>query len=173
MQLEMQQLFKLLFWALLASACSTSKKDLRSQGGYPNPPYQKVFKADYNKVWKAMQLVLLHYPIRISNRDSGVLETDFIKIDKGWSSPTELSPKPGGGNYIIRARAVRGTSMTYQPTSTVRVKIEKIVKARKDFFSKAKKIETDGLEELSLLYRISRELKIERALDRLHTKETN
>ena len=42
-------------------------------------PRDQVFPASFEEVWKAVNLVLQPYPLRISNMDQGILETDTVR----------------------------------------------------------------------------------------------
>lgn len=172
MRQETQRVFNLILLCFFLGACTTSKLNKRKEAGYPSPPYQKVFKADFAKVWRATQFSLGEYPIRVSSENTGLIETDFIRSDSGWQSPGSKPIPPGGQRYSLRVQLVKGQSLMEQPVETVRVSIVKKIKVHKDFFSKARNIESNGLEELDILYRIGRELKVSSALDRLHKRKS-
>jgi hypothetical protein len=61
---------------------------------------------------------------------------------------------------------VRG--QTLDGVASTEVSIEKRISLEKNFFAEGKRLPSDGLEEEGLLYRIDRELTIERALDKAY-----
>ena len=121
---------------------------------------QKVFYYNYDLVWRAAQLSL-RYPMSINNMDNGVLETEYISLVDGFISPIEESPKTSGVRYKINLILARGK---VEGRDSVRVTVNKYIEKKSDFFSETSQLESDGLEENVILYRIERELIIEEAL---------
>jgi hypothetical protein len=151
----------LLALGLVASACMSPPKPKKSP-----PPQRMVFTYKYDRVWRAAQLALAKYPIRVNDMDSGVLETDYIRGEMAWVSPPKTRKPPGGYRYKISVRMVKGWhKKTMAPI--VKVTVLKQAEYQKNFFSAFEKTLSDGLEEKSLLYRMGRELKIEKALSKV------
>jgi len=136
---------------ILVSACSTTSREPTPSIG----PLSQSFHENYDLVWKSVQLALVAYPIRINDPDTGIIETEAIRGNKIWSPPGESEPPTGGAKYKINIRILKG--------ETPKVIVSKNIELRRDFFSDPERVPSDGLEELSILYRIQRELKIERA----------
>ncbi len=132
-------------------------------------PQEQIFEFDYDKVWRAAQLALARYPIKINNMDSGHLETDYIKRDRIWYPPYARRKPANGERHQITVRMVRGVSETNK--EAVKVIVSKRIDILPDFFSEPKPLKTDGMEEKTILYRIDRELKVERALIKANEKE--
>ncbi len=101
---------------------------------------------------------MAEYPIKVSNQDSGIMETEFIKNDQGWRRPGQSRSPPGGRKYKINIRVFKS-----KDSKDTRVVVAKYAEMKKNFFSDVKTLPTDGLEELSIMYRVERELKIESA----------
>ncbi|MCB0362431.1 MAG: hypothetical protein KDD35_06905 [Bdellovibrionales bacterium] len=123
-------------------------------------PREQVYYAEFDQVWRATQIALSKYPIKINNLDLGILETDTVKGYKAWMPPHKSSAS-GGLSYNINVRVVKG-GVENRPA--VRVTIIKEIELKRDFFAEVQRLPSDGLEERSLLYRIGRELQIDRAL---------
>lgn len=156
MSLKRVFLLYVLTGALSACALFEDRKGPQSFIG----PREEVFFAGFDEVWRATNIVLQSYPLRLSNMDEGLLETDDIKGYRAWTPPFPYK-KPAGTSYRISIRVVRGTSGNSPATKVI---ILKDTKVQRDFFSDVKQVPSDGLEEKSLLYRIKREIQIERAL---------
>ncbi len=91
-----------------------------------------------------------------------MIETEEIDGYKAWRPPhKEL--RPDGLSYKLNIKVVKGRAGS-RPANQVAVLKESAKK--KDFFSDAEAIPSDGLEEKSILYRIERELQIQRALQK-------
>lgn len=124
---------------------------------------QRVFFANYDLVWRAAHAVV-RYPLSVDNQDTGVIETEYIKGVDGWVPPeTSISPS-SGIRYRITLLFAKGKTDGREAT---RVTIDKHVEILRDFFSQPETIESDGLEEKIIFYRIERELIINEALKKI------
>lgn len=146
---------------ILASCAHTPPPEDR-----PQRLQQKVFNYSYESVWRAAQLSL-RYPIYINNMDTGVLETEMIKSIDGYLAPFSAQNPPGGIRYKITLSVAKGK---ISGKESCRVTITKTMEKQSDFFSDPEAIQTDGLEEKILFYRIERELVIDEALKKAQAK---
>ncbi len=142
------------------SACSSAliepeRIEIKDPG-----PKSKVVKGEFLDVWKATLITLGKYPLKAYDEETGVIETDFVKGKEAWVAPHKKQYVPGGYRYRLQVRVFKGR----KGSGLTKVVIRKYQEDQKDFFSKPTKIETDGLEELTLLYRIEREVALEKAL---------
>lgn len=140
------------------------------RGGPPKSigPREKVYSATFEDVWKAVNLVLQPYPLRISNMDQGILETDTLRPGRVYSVPFKTDGGKAGETYKLTIRVIKGQKGA---TPATKVTILKDIQLQSDFFSDPKPQPSDGLEEKSLLYRVEREILIERALARAQKKQ--
>jgi len=170
----MLQIFKSLLILLLLSGCVLFEKDIDEEKiyGLPEPPYQQLYESDYERIWRAIQVVLSRYPIAVNNMDAGILETDFIKVHEGWLPPEHPKVPPGGRKYKINVQVARGATPDSKDT-VVRVRVKKIIELHRDFFSAKQEIESDGLEEMTILYRIKREVDVDQGLERAFQRMKN
>lgn len=125
---------------------------------------QKVFFATQDAVWRAAHAVL-KYPIAQENQDTGIIETEYIKGVDGWLPPNEARPPSSGIRYKLVLTFAKGKT---EGRDSTRVTIDKKMEILRDFFSEPEYMETDGLEEKIIFYRIERELIINEALKRAH-----
>ncbi|MDZ4661563.1 MAG: hypothetical protein SGJ18_08080 [Pseudomonadota bacterium] len=164
---DWNRLFSLLF-VLLFSGCTTlgiDSEEIKDAG-----PQTAVLEAPFDKVWRAAQLALAKYPIKVNNMDSAILETDYIKFEKLWRAPYQKTDPPSGERQLLSIRMIRGA---YEDRNeAVKVIVTKIIELAPDFISQPKRKISDGIEERLILYRISRELAIEKALVKANEKET-
>lgn len=123
---------------------------------------QKVFYASYDSVWRAAHNVI-KYPIAIENQDNGMIETEYIKGLDGWLAPNEQRPPSSGIRYKLTLTFAKGKA---DGRDSTRVTIDKKMEILRDFFSEPEPMESDGLEEKIIFYRIERELIIADALKR-------
>lgn len=134
-------------------------------------PQELVFREPFENVWRAGQLAVARYPIKVNDMDSGVLETDNIKGDLAWSPPHLRRPPSGGRRYKLNIRILKGKIGDNAPGT--KVLVSKRIDIQRDFFSPSESKPSDGLEEISILYRMRREIEVEKFLkkNRLRPKE--
>lgn len=135
----------------------------------PNEPPAQVFFESYDEVWRAAQKALVHYPIQINNIEQGLIETDAIKGAQVWRAPFQKDQPTASLRYLLRVNVVRGKAAAKE---SVKVTILKKIIIQKDFFSAEDQKPSDGFEERAILYRISRELRMEKALRRAFEKKS-
>ncbi|MBX2987238.1 MAG: hypothetical protein KF802_05010 [Bdellovibrionaceae bacterium] len=123
---------------------------------------QRIFFAPMDQVWRAAHTVL-KYTIATENPDTGVIETEYIKGVDGWLAPDQKRPPSAGLRYKLVFIMAKGKTDGREST---RLTIDKRIEVLRDFFSEPDAIESDGLEESVLFYRIERELVINEALKR-------
>lgn len=125
-------------------------------------PPTRVFPYSYDSVWRSA-LTVLKYSITDQNQETGHIETDYIKpADGGWIRPDGGSNVSAGIRYRIAISLVR--VRTENGKTGVKVTVEKKLERIRDFFSDPEALESDRLEEKSILYRLERELLIDEAL---------
>ncbi|MFN7727671.1 MAG: hypothetical protein ACK5P7_00795 [Bdellovibrio sp.] len=156
-----------LLWLLLG--CASEPIASRSDKLVQKFSFQKIFFYSYDSVWRAAQLAL-KYPIAVNNMDNGILETDWVRGVDGFR-PAHLSREASPGvRYKVQLSLVKGKA---ERRESVRVTIVKKIEKQRDFFSEPEPLETDGLEEKVLFYRMERELVIEEALKRAMKQTAN
>lgn len=131
-------------------------------------PREQVYQASFEEVWRAVNLVLQPYPLRVSNMDQGVLETDTLRGNRLWSPPYKREgAATSGESYRISIRVIKGAQAN---RSATKVTVVKDAQLQIDFFSDSRSVMSDGLEEKAILYRVGREIQVERALSRAQRK---
>lgn len=158
----MKSLLALLSLSIALSGCATTGGTDSKRVVDSAEPQEKVFKESFDDIWRAVQLAMANYPIKVNNQDSGVLETESIRGDSAWVSPGQRRPPAGGFRYRVVIRVVRGRTEKNAPAG--KVTILKLGEIQRDFFSAYDKLPSDGLEELAIMYRIERELAIDKAM---------
>ncbi len=158
--------FSLLFFLFL-TGCALFEERRGPEMMYG--PREQVFYATYEEVWRAVNFVLQPYPLRISNMDQGVLETDTIKGYRIWAPPYKSENASSNENYRLTIRVIKGE---IQRRPATKVTIVKDAYIQTDFFSDPRSIPSDGLEEKTILYRISREIQIERAITKAQKRQS-
>lgn len=151
--------------SLLFTACA-DKPIIPRKSAVAEVSQQRIYYFPYDSVWRATQLAL-KYPIAVNNMDNGIIETDSIRAIDGFQSPTAEKDPSSGIVYKITLTLSKGRN---DGREAVRVNIRKKVERHRDFFSDAEELESDGLEEQVIFYRIERELIVEEALKKAAEK---
>lgn len=123
--------------------------------------------ASYEAVWRATLQTMGKYPLKTYDEDTGVIETDYIRGQNIWMPPYKKEYGAGGFRYKINVKLIKVKS---QRGPNIRVVVLKLPEIQKDFFSSPTKVSSDGLEELSIVYRIEREIQIQKLLKRHQRK---
>lgn len=156
----------------LISSFATGCALFRENKG-PPPTFasqERAFFAPYDSVWRATQLALQYYPIRVNNMDTGTLETDTIRGYKAWTPPHNPNQASGGYSYYLSIRLIKGN---VNGSDATKVNIMKHATLSADFFTDPQKLPSDTLEEKVLLYRIGRELQIDKLLEKAQKNTTS
>lgn len=144
---------------------ATEKLETRLKIG---EPVVRVFFAKYEDVEAALKLAMIRYPQRVDNTEAGIFETDYVKGDARFRPPYRSNEFPSGYRYRILIRLVRGKS---DKAAAVKVVVVKSSEQVNNFFATPSEIASDGLEEGVILYRIGRELVINKALQKAIEKQ--
>ena len=110
-------------------------------------------------------MALTKYPMKINDVDACIFETAYIRGDKAWVSPSVETESSGGQRYKLTIKIIKGKNASGEPAT--KVTILKRAEIQRDFFSEFQKQPSDGLEEKSMMYRIERELAVEKALKKV------
>ncbi len=166
----MRFLLPVLFFQVVISGCSLLEKQPESIDKIiQKSSNQKIFFANYDLVWKAAHTAI-KYTIASENQDFGVIETDYVKSVDGWLPPDKTKPDYKSARYKLIFTFAKGKTDSREST---RITIEKKIEVFRDFISETQIIPSDGLEEMSLFYRIERELVIAQALKRAASEGSN
>lgn len=148
--------------ALTSQGCSSfqGRKEKPNDKIIIHSANQRVYAYPYDSVWRACQLAL-KYPIAINNMDNGLLETDWIKAADGYQPPDATKEPSAGLKYKISMSLVKGK---LDNKESVRATLSKKIEKQRDFFAEPEPVDSDGLEEKIIFYRIEREILIDEGL---------
>ncbi|MBI3018317.1 MAG: hypothetical protein HYY61_00255 [Deltaproteobacteria bacterium] len=142
----------------------------------PKPPASPInalygeYNAPYDSVWNAASKALSKYKITFSNKDAGVIQTDFLT---GYSR-TEFYTSGGEKfqkeiKWKLQLKLISTT--TQKGTSLVKVRVAKETYISPGFLEDWKSTETDYLTEKALLYRIGRIVYLDSKVEKLTTPQ--
>ena len=122
-------------------------------------PILKIFYVDYEKIWRAVMLTIESYPIESEDHETGIIKTGFIRGDKIWNLPFPTLISNKDLLYKIQINLFRGKT---RKGLAVQVQVNKQSFIQKGFIEDPVSIPSNGLQEKNILYRILREIEIDR-----------
>lgn len=153
----MLQFWNGLLWiALLLFLGSSCMKAYRqSAGGDPHQVHSRIYFTDFNTSWQAALDALKSSRLDISNREGGFIQTRWADntAEKNFTDSFV-----GGDIYLKTQYRFRVTVApgAYQGRQAIKVSVQKEQLIQRDVLEGWKPIETDSVEENTLLYRIGR-----------------
>ncbi len=153
------------FVLIFLSACATPEHKF---DGFS--PLEKVFQDSYEKVWRASQIALQKYPLKINNIDKGILETDWVKGKEVFEPIVPSAIYNSGLQYRLSLKVIKGQ---LGGDDSVKVTVQKETQKHRDFFAETESLASDSYEEKIILYRIQREVQIDNALEQAQESDNH
>lgn len=142
--------------SLLFSACASTPTG--------EPFYTRLYMGSYDEVWLASLKAVNEYPLKISNKDTGRIQSETVNgpyndLLFNYPDPLEL---PERFRYSMDFNFAKLVSDDGRPLTRIRVR--KALEKFHDFYTGWLSYPSDGLEERVLLYRIEHILQMEKRL---------
>jgi len=127
--------------------------------------HTRLYQGAYDEVWLAALRALNDYPLKVSNKDAGKIQTETVngpynELLFAYPDPIEL---PERFRYSMRLNFAK-LETERDGTAMVRIRLIKDLEKYQDFYAGWLAYDADGLEEKVLLYRIEHILQMERSL---------
>jgi NlpB/DapX lipoprotein len=137
----------------LLPGCMTAYR--KSVGATTEQNYSKVFVTDGDTVWQSVLEALKSFRLDVSNREAGFLQTR-------WTDNTtdrNFVDSFGGADSYLKAQfrfKINVNPGFFAGTASVKLTVQREQWVQRDVLEGWRAIETDGIEEATLLYRIER-----------------
>ena len=128
---------------------------------------QKVFTEKIEDLWQIVEVVMSDYPVKLNDMDKRIFETSFTSGKKMWKEPQPEKSYIGYSTKII-IRLLKS-----KKREAYKMIIKKVIRQKPNFFDDYKYIDSDGIEEKVILYRVNREFKIKKLQDKAMEKPDN
>jgi hypothetical protein len=144
--------------------CMTAYK--RSIGANTQKTYQRVFLTDENIAWQAALDSLKSVRLDVSNREAGFLQSRWIDNTRAKNfADSDGSTAPYmKAQYRVKVSIAPGV---YGGRKAVRVSVQREQVAIRDALDDYRHLESDSIEENTLLYRIGRVIALKTRLAQL------
>ncbi len=128
------------------------------------PFHTRIYSGSYDEVWLATLKALNDYPLKMSNKDTGRIESEIINgpYNDLLFSPIEPIELPERFRYSVKVNFAKLEAS--DDRSLTRVRIVKGLEKFRDFYAGWTPFQSDGLEENLLLYRIQHILQMDQQL---------
>lgn len=129
----------------------------------------KVYDVDFNRSWLAVIQVMKGYDIEEQNQEAGFIKTRWMDntIEVNFSDSFGSSDTVKSAKVRVTLTVTRGFRLG-QEVSKVTVQKRQLVE--NDFLQGFKEIETDGILENTILYRIERVIAIDKKITEIDKK---
>jgi len=148
----------------LGLGCASAYR--KSLGGVMLNVHTRIYVTDMNTAWQAVLDSLKSNAIEVSNREGGFIQTKWTDntseknfVDTFGTNYTYLKAQ-----YRFRITVAKGV---YDEEPSVKVTVQKEQLVQRDVLDGWKPVETDSIEEKTLLYRIGRLIYIRMKLNYL------
>ena len=165
--------FLLCILPIFTTSCMTAYK--KSVGAQLDQIFTKVFRTDSTTAWESCLESVKSMTLDISNREAGYLQTK-------WTDNTaekNFSDSFAGAKAYLKAQfrfKVNVAQAYYNGEPVIKVTAQREQMVQRDVLEGWKPLPSDGIEEQTLLYRISRivrlKVRLAKALERKTEKET-
>lgn len=152
------------------SGCMSAYKE--SLGGVQRTPVSRIYLTDFNTAWQSVLEALKSVPLDVANVDSGLVQTKWVENTESAG----FSESYGGGKAFLKSQyrvRVQVSKGFYNGKPSVRVKVLKEQTVQRDALEGWSTVETDRVDERTLLYRIGRLVAMRMEVSRREEERVN
>ena len=152
------------------SGCMSAYR--QSVGADEAKVYSRIYVSDFNTSWQSVLDALKSNRLDVSNREAGLVQTRWTEntADKNFTDSL------GTGNAYLKAQfrfKVNVSKGFYNGKPSIKVTVQKEQMVERDALENWRPIQSDSIEENTLLYRIGRLIYIRMKIARLEEQKTN
>ena len=158
-----------LYLLLSLQGCVSAYKE--TVGGETEQVFSRVYLSDFNTSWQSVLEAMKHNRLDISNREAGYVQTKWTDNteEKNLADSVGDAPIYLKAQYRFRVSVAKGF---YNGKPSVKVSVQREQLVERDVLEGWRPIETDAIEENTLLYRIGRIIFIKMKLAKLEEEKT-
>ena len=155
---------------LLLSTCSCVTAYVQSLGGNTAQEFDRIYLTDFNTAWQAALESLKNSHLDVTNREGGYIQTKWTEntAEKNFADSFGNADAYLKAQYRLRVGISKGF---YNGKPTVRMNVQKEQLVQRDVLEGWFPIETDGIDETTLLYRIGRIIQIKTKIAKLEEEK--
>ncbi len=160
----------LIFLGLALPACSSYEQFRYVTEEFEIPA--RIFSFDYNQTWLATLEVAKKYDLEFKNQEAGVIKTRWIDNTSEVNFNEKFNSSEGvkAAKFKVIINVVKGYR---NGREVAKVTVYRRQMIEQDFLQGWKVIPSDGVIEKTILYRISRQIKIRNNIRKLEEQRAN
>jgi hypothetical protein len=127
----------------------------QSVGGDTSQVFERIYLTDFNTAWQSVLDSLKNSRLDVSNREGGFIQTKWTDntAEKNFADSLGNVGAYLKAQYRFRVSVAKGF---YNGKSTIKVSVQKEQLVQRDVLEGWRPLETDSVDESTLLYRIGR-----------------
>jgi hypothetical protein len=149
--------------------CMTAYK--KSVGANTLTSFNRVYTTDFNTAWQAVLDAMKSIRLDVTNREAGFLQSRWMDNtkEKNFSDGDGSTAPYMRAQYRFKVSVAKGI---YNKVSAVKVSVQREQFAQRDALDENHPLESDSIEENTLLYRIGRIIAVKTRLTKLEEYQT-
>lgn len=138
------------------------------------PFRNRIYASNYDKVWDMAVKALADYPIKVSNKDTGKIQTEVINspYNELFFTFPERVDLPERFRYSLKL-SIANINENSDEEGLTRIRITKELERFHDFYTGWVAYPSDGIEEKLFLYRVQHLIEMDRHLSENKPAEEN
>jgi hypothetical protein len=155
---------------LVTTGCMTAYK--KSVGAETQSSFRRVYATDFNTAWQAVLDALKSSRLDVSNRESGVIITRWSNntAEKNFTDGDGTTTPYMKAQYRFKINVSQGY---YKNRKSIQISVQKEQVAQRDALDELRPLESDTIEENTLLYRVGRLINVRTRLAKLEESRVN
>ena len=151
------------------SGCTTAYK--QSVGGDTARVFSRIYLTDFNTAWQSVLESMKSLRLDVTNREGGFIQTRWTEntAEKNFIDSFGAAESYLKAQFRFRVNVARGF---YNGKPSIKVTVQREQLVQRDVLEGWRPVETDEVEERTLLYRIGRIIVIRTKLARLEEIKT-
>ena len=158
-----------LFLASGSSGCMTAYR--KSVGATVEQNLTRIFLTEQDTAWQAVLEALKSYRLDVSNREGGFLQTRWTDN----TSDRNFVDSYGGADLYLKAQyrfKINLNKGFYSGQNAIKLTVQREQWVQRDALEGWRPVDTDGIEEATLLYRIERIITVRTRLTEIEREKT-
>jgi hypothetical protein len=170
MPLQRSKTFFLLLSLILLPGCVKAYK--QSVGGDTVRVFTRIYLTDFNLAWQSVLDALKSSRLDVSNREGGFIQTRWQEntAEKNFIDSFGAADSYLKAQYRLKVTVAKGF---YNGQPSVKISIQKEQMVQRDVLEGWKMVESDTIDENTLLYRIGRLISIRTRLAEQEQQQTD
>ena len=165
---SLQETLIALSLSVLTTSCVSAY--IQSVGGDPAQVFERIYVTDYNTAWQATLDALKNTHLDVTNREGGIIQSRWTEntAEKNLTDSFGVADSYLKAQFRFRVTVSKGF---YNGQPTVKVRVQKEQMIQRDVLEGWKPIESDSIDETTLLYRIGRLITIRTRLTKIEEEK--